>query len=420
MQSLLPVTALLFSVGLLLTGHGLQLTLLPLRAELLGFSASLIGLSASTYFAGFMLGCFAGAHVIRRVGHIRSFAILAAVTTAALLALHLTSQPWAWLVLRFATGTAIAGLYMVIESWLAERADSDNRGRLFSVYTIVNLVTMTLGQLLINFGDPGDALLFILAALLMVLSIVPVGSTTSLQPAPIARIGVRIGQLLRSAPVAALGALTSGLVTGAFWALAPVYAGGVGLGTRGITLFMSATILGGAVFQYPLGAASDRRDRRIVITAVLVACALASLAMDMAGDASAIGLYGLGFVFGGTAMTIYGLAVAHANDHTADADFVQIASTVLLIYAGGAVIGPLAASATMALAGAKGLFLFCSAAAGAAAVVAALRTALHRSRPASTPFHPIPEATPEAFAFDPRAGDDSAGLTATPRDAQSV
>ncbi len=411
MQTLLPVSALLLSTALLLTGHGLQLTLLPLRAELLEFGARTIGLTASAYFAGFALGCFAGAQVIRRAGHIRSFAILAAVNTAALLALNMTDLPWAWLALRFATGIGIAGLYMVIESWLAERAEASNRGRLFSIYTVINLSTLTLGQLLINVGDVGGGLLFSLAAMFMVLSIVPVSATTSLQPAPVARIGVRIGLLFGSAPTAAIGALTSGLVTGAFWALAPVYTSRMGLDIAQTTVFMSATIIGGAVFQYPLGVLSDHHDRRFVLTAVLLACAFASALLGVAGDLGAVPLYGFGFVFGGTAMTIYALAVAHANDHTADSDFVQIASTVLLLYALGAVAGPIAAAAAMALAGAGGLFLFCAGAALLTAVLAMLRILVRPRQAAQAPFRSVPDATPEAFALDPRSEADPDAMT---------
>ena len=73
---LLPLTALLLSDALLLVGHGLMLTLLPLRAEIEQFTATQTGLTASTYFVGFVISCLVTPHIVRRVGHIRSFAVL--------------------------------------------------------------------------------------------------------------------------------------------------------------------------------------------------------------------------------------------------------------------------------------------------------------------------------------------------------
>ncbi len=79
MKTLAALTSLLLSTALLLVGHGMQLTLLPLRATGLGFSDALVGLSASAYFAGFVVGCYVNPRIIARVGHIRSFAVLAAL-----------------------------------------------------------------------------------------------------------------------------------------------------------------------------------------------------------------------------------------------------------------------------------------------------------------------------------------------------
>ena len=69
------IAAILVSTGLFLMGNGLIGTLTPLRAHLDGFSDIAVGTLGTWYFAGFVLGCFAGPHLLSRVGHIRAFAV---------------------------------------------------------------------------------------------------------------------------------------------------------------------------------------------------------------------------------------------------------------------------------------------------------------------------------------------------------
>lgn len=51
----------------------------------------------------------------------------------------LTNNPVAWWGLRSVTGFCFAGLYLVIESWLNERASNENRGLVMGIYTMINL-----------------------------------------------------------------------------------------------------------------------------------------------------------------------------------------------------------------------------------------------------------------------------------------
>ena len=111
---LITVTALLASVAILLVGHGLQLTLMPLYAVELGWAPDLIGYTGSSYFLGFVVGCMTVPPLVSRVGHIRVFAVLIALATAALLFIGMVDQLWFWLLARGLSGWAFAGIYMVI------------------------------------------------------------------------------------------------------------------------------------------------------------------------------------------------------------------------------------------------------------------------------------------------------------------
>src|SRR3546814_8110996 len=131
-------------------GNGLQGTLLPVRANIEAFSATDIGILGSAYFFGFAGGCLFGPRLIRRAGHIRAFAALVAVASCVVLVHSLFLDPILWWVLRAMTGFCFAALYMIIESWLNEKSTNETRGLVFSLYTIINLTVLTIGQLMLT------------------------------------------------------------------------------------------------------------------------------------------------------------------------------------------------------------------------------------------------------------------------------
>jgi len=336
---LISVTALLASVAILLLGHGLQLTLVPLYAVSLDWAPELIGYTGSSYFLGFVVGCLTVPRLVARVGHIRVFAVLIAAATAALLFIGLVDQFWFWMLSRAVSGWAFAGVYMVIESWLNEKTAVEHRGSVLSIYIIITLVSICIGQLLVGFelGFPG---LFMLAAALLVLGVVPIGLTSSSLPGPIPVVQFRLARVVAASQVAMVGAFFGGLVTGGFWALGPVVASVNGLEKEQIGMFMAVTILGGTVFQYPVGRLSDRVDRRYVIAGLallgVLTCLLAAVLLSYSPKA----IYARMFIFGGMTFPLYSLCLAHANDNTS-LSLMEIASGVLMMNSAGSVFGPL-------------------------------------------------------------------------------
>ena len=373
--ALVSVAALLLGAGILLLGNGLQSILLPVRATIEAFSTSSIGLIGAAYPAGFVVSCLTTPRIVRRVGHIRTFAVLAAIAAAIVLLLVLLVHPVSWVLLRIGSGFCFAGLFMVIESWLNEASTNSNRGQIFSTYMVVNLLTLTAGQMMLPLADPADFTLFAIAAMLITLGLVPVGLTTSAGPHRIERVRLRWGRLYRMSPVGVLGCAFVGLANSAFGTFGPVFAGEIGLSLTGIALFMSAALIGGALAQLPLGRLSDRMDRRKV---VVLACVLAvglAVVLALIGDAHEGGrlfglddiglvelapaiLIGLIALFGASIYPIYSLCVAHTNDYVASEDFVEASSGLLLTWGIGAAIGPNLAAAVMEGVGLAGLFAY--------------------------------------------------------------
>ncbi|MDF1719358.1 MAG: MFS transporter [Minwuia sp.] len=358
LRALAPVAALLISVAFMLMGNGLQSTLLPMRAQLESFSSVQIGVLGSAYFIGFALGCWRGAVLIRRVGHIRTFAAVVAIASTSALVHALVYEPIVWWGIRFLSGACIAILFMVIESWLNEKSTNETRGLVFSVYTAINLTVISVGQLLIAFGNPEGFPLFLMASILISWAAVPVAMTKSDSPAPPENVGIRIGYLLRLSPVGFIGSFVVGVTNGAFWSLAPVVAQGDTSNASLAAIFIAVVVIGGAVGQYPLGKISDRMDRRKLIIVVSGLASVSGISLGLFGVGSQTALMVIGFVFGMFAFPLYSLCVAHANDHVEGQSFVEAASGLLLTYAAGAVAGPVLASIVISFAGAGGLFFF--------------------------------------------------------------
>jgi MFS family permease len=336
-----PVAALLLSVALLQMGNGLQGTLLPFRADLEAFSPLAIGILGSSYFLGFAMGCLYAPLVVRRVGHIRTFAAMVAIASCTVLGHALLAEPILWWLLRAATGFCFAALFMVIESWLNEKSTNGNRGLVFSVYTIIYLTVITMGQLMLTLDDPGGFSLFVLASMLVSLAAVPVSLTKAEAPQPIALVKIRIRHLYRQSPVGVFGCLVVGMANGSFWALGPAFALSGGASTANVALFMSITVIAGAIGQWPLGRLSDKIDRRKVIVLASLGAALAGLGTIVLTPLWESGILVSMFLFGLFAFPLYALSVAHTNDFTQPEDYVETAGGLLLVYALGAIAGPL-------------------------------------------------------------------------------
>ena len=380
-SALAPVAALLLSVAFLLMGSGLQNTLVPVRAEIEGFQALMLGGLGAAYYFGFMIGCIAAPLIVQRAGHIRSFVAMVSIGSSVALVHPIFVEPWTWIGLRIITGFCLAGLFMIIESWLNEQATNESRGVIFSTYLGINLSVITIGQLLITIDDPEAFSLFALASILVSLAAVPLSLTRSQEPVAPNRVKLRILRLYRMSPVGLVGSFSVGLSNGAFWTLGPVFAAVSGDGAESAAVFMAVGALAGAAGQWPIGRLSDRMDRRIIIMIACLLAAIADLLMAVFGSDDPTFRLICVAGFGVFALPIYALAAAHMNDMVTDSGFVEAAGGLLLTFSIGAVLGPLAASAAISLMGPAGLFSVIAAVHLSMTVFVASRMRIRRAKP---------------------------------------
>jgi MFS family permease len=352
--------ALFCSYGFLILANGLFMTLLSLRIKSEGYSTTVVGLLMTGYFLGMFLGARYSSRVVRRSGHIRSFAAFASMMSMSPLLHMLWIEPGFWLVLRLVDGFCLAGLYIVTESWLNARVDNNNRGGVLALLMAVNFLAYGLSQLLLQFADVGGFRLFAFCAVFFSLSVLPLLLTRSDAPKMEILDKLDLRYLLKVAPAGFWGATCSGAVYASFFGLAPVFSQELGQSTLEISYFMAAGVLGGVVLQIPLGKLSDRLERRRMIAAVSLGSSLccAVLVWCAYAEVEFYVIVGSVCAFGSLVFVIYPLSVAHANDWCGQDKMMQTSSGLLLGYGCGAILGPMLSSALMDRFGPAALFIF--------------------------------------------------------------
>lgn len=411
---LLPLATLLSGVALLVLGVGLLFSVLGLRAGLAEFSTVTTGIVMSGYFVGFVVGTLYCPLLIRRVGHIRSFAAMASVASTMPILHALWVEPWYWAVLRLVTGTCLVGLYIVVESWLNVLAPRQQRGKVFALYLTVSGVAMALGQWLLLIGDRLGFVPFVIVSVLLSFALLPLTLTPVAEPEPVEAPRLSLPTLYRISPLGMAGTFTAGLLTGALLGMGAVFVQRLGHTDVIVAAFMASAILGGALFQWPIGHWSDRFDRRRVLLWVCVSGAgVATMSFVLLRFVPAA-LVPTGAVLGGLLFSIYGLSVAHVNDLIDPSRVLEVTGGLLLVNGIGAALGPTVAGIVMKGLGPGSLLIYLAVAMAALALYT-----LHRMRfappvPAAMKgdFVPMGTASQVALPVPPSALDRTDGTGA--------
>ena len=363
--------ALFSGFAILITAHGFQGNLLQVRSVIEDFSFITTGIIMSGYFIGYFVGANMIPNLVSKVGHIRVFAAFASMASLSILLHAVFVNPIVWTMGRFLTGFSLIGVYIVVESWLNDRATNRNRGSVLSMYMFITFTGLAVGTLLLNFNKPEQYEPFILTSLLFSIALVPILLTKRTAPKFKKISFMKINQLYKISPLGTFSMLCTGLIHSAIFGVGAVYATSLNFTIFEISLFLFLITIAGALFQFPIGYFSDKSDRRIILIACTfissIFCVFSIIASGTSLEnmylASSVGMDKVMFLicitfYAGFALPMFTLNLAYVNDFIDKEKFVAAGAGLQIIFGIGAMGGPFLASVFMSQYGANGFFVY--------------------------------------------------------------
>ena len=338
-QLITPLTSLV----ILTIGSALLTTFLALKLQSTGVSSFLIGSLTTAYYAGMVLGAFKLESMILRVGHIRAYSAFASMLAVITILHGFYIDIYFWLALRFVGGIATAGLYIVIESWILGTTTNKNRGSSLALYMIALYVAQAAGQWLLNIGHQDTLVLYCIAGMLASLSVIPLALTKASMPSFSEPETFNVKTMFSISPSGVATCFVSGMVLGSIYGLYPAFIKQIGYSTPEISLIMGLTILGGMIFQYPLGKLSDMTSRRYIISGLALTSSALCAALIVFGQSGLFIMSAMSFLLGGATFCLYPIGISHACDRVSNNQLVSATQTLLLAYGMGATLGPIVA-----------------------------------------------------------------------------
>ena len=363
--------ALFTGFAILITAHGFQGNLLGVRSVIEEFNVIATGAIMSGYCIGYFFGANVIPNLVGKVGHIRVFAAFASMASLAILLHAVFVNPYIWILGRFITGLSLIGVYIVVESWLNDRATNRNRGEVLSIYMFITFSGLAFGTLLLNFNSPENYEPFILISLLFSIALIPI-LLTKRKPPKFKKISsINVKQLYKISPLGTFSMFCTGFIHSSIFTLGAVYAAKMNFTIFEISLFLFSISIAGALFQWPIGYFSDRSDRRIIIIACSFLAALFCFLVTSASQtslenmylASSIGMDKVIFfifitIYAGFALPLFTLNLAYVNDFIPKEKFVAAGAGLQIIFGMGAMGGPVLCSVFMNMYGANGFFIY--------------------------------------------------------------
>jgi MFS family permease len=350
--------AIYLATLLMQLGATLLITCLALRLDAAGTDEFWVGALMAAHALGMVCGGGAGRLLIRRLGHVRAYVAGGGVIVLAVLGHAASAALPLWLVLRVVVGMATICQWMVLESWLHERAGRNQRGKVLSMYMIATYAGMMLGQLAVGLDDEAGTLALPAVAVAFVLCLVPLGLARSAPPAATSPVPFVAGRLIRAMPQPLLTVLVSGMLNGSFFGLAGVYAARQGMDAAEVGRYLALTVVAGVLAQLPLGLLSDRLPRTSLIRGIGLLLGLVCMPLGLHQGWSQTTLLMFAFAIGSLQFCLYPLGAALANEGIDASMRVPLAGMLLTVFGIGSCLGPLVAGALMTWAGAPSLYCF--------------------------------------------------------------
>lgn len=345
-------------------GLSLMIPLLSLELERMGASTTVNGLSTAVGGVANVLIAPLVPAFSAWFGQKRFLAANVLMLAASVLVFKLMPSIAAWFVIRFFFGAAIGTMFVLSEFWITASAPEARRGVIMGIYATVLAIGFAAGPAILALTGTQGWPPYLACAGLVLLAIAPVVIAPANVP-PIDRTPTpRLFSLIAVAPVATLAALMFGaLETGMFNQL-PLYGVRVGLSETQAALLVTIAALGNLLLQIPLGALSDRMDRRLLLLACTSIGVVGALAIPML-QAGTLPFNALLFVWGGVIGAIYTVGLAHLGSRFPASEVAAANAVFIMLYSFGMIVGPPFVGAAMETFGTWGFPLSLAAMLGA-------------------------------------------------------
>lgn len=407
----LAVASIVLSMGLLAVGNGLMFAYVPVKLAAEGFAPWVAGSVITAVAAGGFGGCLLTGPLVRRVGHARVFATLAALVNLSVLAIALGTEPLLWIASRALYGFSAAGLFIVSQSWLNDACENEWRGKVIAVFYMTYVLAIGAGSFLLRAVSLDTLQAPLIGIFFSTLAILPVGLTRLRTPPPPEAVSVALRAVWRISPVGLVGLFTVGGLTMLVQGFTPVYAAAEAYAKDDIALLMFLMQFGMIAVQYPLGALSDRIDRRYVLIAASMIVVLGALTASQSGGASLVWLILVFAVWSGATESIYAVANAHANDRAEPQYYVSLSSTLLIAWSASAFVLPALATALTQVVGPRAFMYVAIAAAALYGLFVAYRMTRREPAPEADqePYQAISAQVPHTPELAPQPSEDGGG-----------
>ena len=339
---LVPVAGLtVFAIA-----SGYLMSLIPLSLANFNIDSSYASWLASIYYLGLLIGSLMIEPIIAKIGHRIAFISFLTLLASTVAVLPLFPHKELWLFSRLIAGMAVAGIFVVVESWLLIGDSAKERAKRLGFYMTSLYGGTTIGQLAVGYFGVQGFVPFIVILVLLLIAILPPLFVKQGQPNSHGHQVLSLKQISRLSKPAIIGCITSGVVMGSIYGLMPLALKASSLSTNQVGVLMAAVILGGMVIQPIISKLSIVMSKTLLLALMsllgVFAMGLTYLSSDYIMLVSALALLGM------SAFALYPIAITLACDNL-DSSYIVAATQVMLFsYSIGSALGPIGANSFMA------------------------------------------------------------------------
>lgn len=331
--------AILACVGVTGLGLGISLPLLSILMNRMAVPDTVIGLNAATAALATLICTPFVPYWLQRLGALRFLTLCMATAFVCLLAFKAFENIWAWFVLRFISGAALAGLFVVSEVWINQLATEKNRGQMIALYAATLSAGFAVGPALLTVTGTQGWAPFLAGAAIVALGALPLALARGVAPRIEGERSRSFRSMIFAAPAATLAAFVYGAAELGLFNFLAIYAVRTGHDEDYAPLLLSAVAAGNILCQYPIGWLADRFRR----SAVLAGCGIAGLAGALLlpfAIHNLYVLYPLLFLWGGVVVGLYTVGLTMLGQRFRGPDLAAANAAYIMMYGMGTLVGP--------------------------------------------------------------------------------